>query len=220
MMKFPRYTEHQCSKAPTRFDPLIFELHATGCNPLLSTKDIPIFWCFNSTAKHMTLPSGIRSMDHIRARWPWPWAPRAGWVMICYDGQCHLEMEHLGNLMSFWSKIDGPVSYTIYHHWPVIKGFVKNPSFSINQPMDEFKGHLWIAHFRKPPYMICMVLNTNLLTGVHPFLVCGLKFEPLWKILVNWDDYSQYMGKQKMFQTTNQEWFHVVNHLLHVNPCF
>ena len=25
-----------------------------------------------------------------------------------------------------------------------------------------------------------------------------------WKILVNWDDYSQYMDKYKMFQTTNQ----------------
>ena len=32
----------------------------------------------------------------------------------------------------------------------------------------------------------------------------GWWFEPLWKILVNWDDYSQYMGKHKMFQTTNQ----------------
>ena len=30
---------------------------------------------------------------------------------------------------------------------------------------------------------------------------------PLWKILVNWDHYSQYIGKQKMFQTTNQKWF-------------
>ena len=28
---------------------------------------------------------------------------------------------------------------------------------------------------------------------------------PLSKILVNWDDYSQYMGKYKMFQTTNQQ---------------
>ena len=27
---------------------------------------------------------------------------------------------------------------------------------------------------------------------------------PLWKILVSWDYYSQYMEKQKMFQTTNQ----------------
>ena len=25
--------------------------------------------------------------------------------------------------------------------------------------------------------------------------VTGWWFEPLWKILVNWDDYSQYMGK-------------------------
>ena len=25
--------------------------------------------------------------------------------------------------------------------------------------------------------------------------ITGWWFEPLWKILVNWDDYSQYMGK-------------------------
>ena len=32
----------------------------------------------------------------------------------------------------------------------------------------------------------------------------GWCFQPLSKILVSWDDYSQYMGKYKMFQTTNQ----------------
>ena len=31
----------------------------------------------------------------------------------------------------------------------------------------------------------------------------GWWFQPLWKILVSWDYYSQYMGKN-MFQTTNQ----------------
>ena len=33
----------------------------------------------------------------------------------------------------------------------------------------------------------------------------GWWFEPLWKILVIWDDYPQYMEKYKMFQTTNQK---------------
>ena len=32
----------------------------------------------------------------------------------------------------------------------------------------------------------------------------GWWFQPLWKILVSWDDSSQYMEKYKMFQTTNQ----------------
>jgi len=32
----------------------------------------------------------------------------------------------------------------------------------------------------------------------------GWWFEPLCKILVSWDDYSQSMEKKKMFQTTNQ----------------
>ena len=31
-----------------------------------------------------------------------------------------------------------------------------------------------------------------------------LVVSPLWKILISWDDYSQYMEKYKMFQTTNQ----------------
>ena len=35
----------------------------------------------------------------------------------------------------------------------------------------------------------------------------GWWFQPLWKILVSWDDYSQHMGKQIMFQTTNQSYF-------------
>ena len=42
----------------------------------------------------------------------------------------------------------------------------------------------------------------------HVFVVgieSGWWFEPLCKILVNWDDYSQYNGKRKvMFQTSNQ----------------
>jgi hypothetical protein len=29
-------------------------------------------------------------------------------------------------------------------------------------------------------------------------------FNPSEKILVSWDDYSQYMEKSKMFETTNQ----------------
>jgi hypothetical protein len=32
----------------------------------------------------------------------------------------------------------------------------------------------------------------------------GWWFQALRKILVSWDDYSQYMEKVKMFQTTNQ----------------
>ena len=31
----------------------------------------------------------------------------------------------------------------------------------------------------------------------HIYIYTGWWFEPLWKILVNWDDYSQYVGKIK-----------------------
>ena len=37
--------------------------------------------------------------------------------------------------------------------------------------------------------------------GIHSWLVVST---PLENMKVNWDDYSQYMEKQKMFQTTNQ----------------
>ena len=36
------------------------------------------------------------------------------------------------------------------------------------------------------------------------YIITDWWFQPLWKILVNWDDSSQYMGKWHMFQTTNQ----------------
>ena len=38
---------------------------------------------------------------------------------------------------------------------------------------------------------------------MDPKRYTGWWFQSLWKILVNWDDDSQYMEKQKMFQTTN-----------------
>ena len=34
--------------------------------------------------------------------------------------------------------------------------------------------------------------------------LAGWRLQPLWKILVSWDYYSQYMEKSNMFQTTNQ----------------
>ena len=37
-------------------------------------------------------------------------------------------------------------------------------------------------------------------------MLSGWWFQPFWTILVSWDDYSQYMEKSKMFQTTNQLW--------------
>ena len=36
-------------------------------------------------------------------------------------------------------------------------------------------------------------------------VIGGFNFQPLWKILVDWDDYSQYMEKEKLFQTTKQK---------------
>ena len=61
------------------------------------------------------------------------------------------------------------------------------------------RGHvpIWnLEHFQLP----------SLATGKHwaERIECWLVVWTPRKILVNWDDYSQYMGKYKMFQTTNQ----------------
>ena len=49
-----------------------------------------------------------------------------------------------------------------------------------------------------------MIQDSSLVSSLKMPAYSGWWFEPLWKILVNWDDYSQHMGKEKMFQTTNQ----------------
>ena len=40
-----------------------------------------------------------------------------------------------------------------------------------------------------------ILASLDLLPNTGPSRITGWWFEPLWKILVNWDDYSQYMGK-------------------------
>ena len=66
-------------------------------------------------------------------------------------------------------------------------------------------GHVWV-YLTKPSthklidwyslrcFLIVLVVSTS---------YTGWWFQCLWKILVSWDDYSQYTWK-KMFQTTNQ----------------
>ena len=48
----------------------------------------------------------------------------------------------------------------------------------------------------------------------HDNSMAGWWFQPLWKILVSWVYYSQYMEKSKIFQTTNQMvwWEHRKSH--------
>ena len=65
------------------------------------------------------------------------------------------------------------------------------------------------CHSRMTPLLSNRDVTVSLqaeFTQIHAMCkyVSGWWFEPLWKILINWDDYTQYMGKQKMFQTTNQ----------------
>ena len=47
---------------------------------------------------------------------------------------------------------------------------------------------------------------------IYIYMISGWWFEPLWKISVNWDDYSLYM--RKLFQTTNQS--HYTSHFMYI----
>ena len=72
------------------------------------------------------------------------------------------------------------------HHTPLI-----SPG-QIPSVLNSLRGFIPIAHLRSLSNVVTMlkshfVLPTN----------TGWWFEPLWKILVNWDDYSQYMGNKK-----------------------
>ena len=57
----------------------------------------------------------------------------------------------------------------------------------------------WVRHPSHPTqYCVsCSILDNFIWLAVE-------KLKPLWKILVKWDDYSQYMEKYNMFHTTNQ----------------
>ena len=63
----------------------------------------------------------------------------------------------------------------------------------------------WGYHPDVPPRSPKYMIETNNSEKKTKPSLTGWWFEPLWKNMkVNWDDYSQYMGKYKMFQTTNQ----------------
>ena len=47
---------------------------------------------------------------------------------------------------------------------------------------------------------------------IYIYMISGWWFEPLWKISVNWDDYSLYM--RNLFQTTNQS--HYTSHFMYI----
>jgi hypothetical protein len=75
------------------------------------------------------------------------------------------------------------------------------------------KGFLYHNTWICIPVSKRLVTRESTPTVVIPF-ICGLLpwslptytgwwFQPLWKILVSWGYYSQYM-ENKMFQTTNQ----------------
>ena len=74
--------------------------------------------------------------------------------------------------------------------------------FNVCWPLLTYRWNCTPKHGPRKVAWSAKSTDDDLLVGKNS--VSGWWFEPLWKILVNWDDYSQYMGTQKMFQTTNQ----------------
>ena len=89
--------------------------------------------------------------------------------------------------------------------------FRKPPVCSFNSSEATF---LWIWlidwFFFHPSLSVPIQNNADNLT---PNWFAGWWFEPLWKILVNWDNYSQYMGKQKMATKPPTSSFSHLQHL-------
>ena len=80
-------------------------------------------------------------------------------------------------------------------------GWQENPN-NYTQVSITWNGRSSIAMFDYCRYVYVYIYIYTLVSGIPT----------LWKILVNWDDYSQLNGKIKvMFQTTNQNgdhWYH------------
>ena len=62
-----------------------------------------------------------------------------------------------------------------------------------------------VIPFWRPPLFCSQISSRDTMNTVDMVKwSSGWWFQPIWKILVSWDDYSQYIAKEKMFQTTNQ----------------
>ena len=74
-------------------------------------------------------------------------------------------------------------------------------------PSEILLHDLWFQYWFRmgfPTSGFSDIQQDNQLNGLIINLITGWWFQPLWKILVSWDGYSQYMEKYNMFQTTNQ----------------
>ena len=73
----------------------------------------------------------------------------------------------------------------------------------------------WSLHFLAGPCPIKPRLRKTI--QIPASNSTGWWFEPLWKILVNWDDYSQYMGKYKKCSKPPTSFGHLILGI-HMNP--
>ena len=161
--------------------------------------------------------------------------PRLIAKLVCTSnnyGFWYLQLKLLGLFNQLLSRGPYIVVYRVYSH---LSYSIITTSNCVNQHdtiffhiffqyisslLDTFNSHL-LAHTTvvlrqnnrpsKPgPPKISLRSSPSSWAKTHHWwgqLMTGWWFQPLWKILVNWDYYSQYiqyMGKYKMFQTTNQ----------------
>ena len=93
---------------------------------------------------------------------------------------------------------------------------LSHPAFTSDPPCALSKWSLKCAHKQsrsllKSQIYPLWIMKQKAKTNAHqwPINIFGWWFQPLWKILVSWDDYSQYM--EEMFQTTNQIYIYFSN---------
>ena len=91
---------------------------------------------------------------------------------------------------------------------------LSHPAFTSDPPCALSKWSLKCAHKQsrsllKSQIYPLWIMKQKAKTNAHqwPINIFGWWFQPLWKILVSWDDYSQYM--EEMFQTTNQIYIYI-----------
>ena len=109
----------------------------------------------------------------------WSWASHPSEKMMAWSsvGMMMMMPNMNGNIKFMATKPPTSMGYKWDEHIP--------SRVLVPNSLRSGKSMEMVQHTKKITYEPCSSIAT----------IAGWWFEPLWKILVNWDDYSQYMGK-------------------------
>ena len=136
--------------------------------------------------------------DLLQVDWAWKLMSKSIWVNFII-GACHSSANYI-------SSPDCSVKKTLFY-------LAWNPVMAVSCHFHLDKKtfpYFWGSHMISGGYS--HYLHDLLWAATRAIrqyttlcnIVSGWWFQPLWKILVSWDDSSQYIETYKMFQTTNQ----------------